>query len=200
MFRRRLSIDEKALRNSFKKIKEELDDHLTAINDNTDEIQKVYEYIQNVEDKIEKLNEKIEQVQLSLSKYGLYNGVEKIVDLTSREQEFFLLLYTDKDFLTYREISEKLNLREEYVEKMVYSLIKKGIPIIRKQQNNTEMIKLDDHFRELQTRSQVVDINEQMSKQFTKDFGAYTKNNKKITDFNVEKINLKKRGKNFRFL
>ena len=185
---KRQGINERALRNSFKKVKEELDDHLTAINDNTDEIQKVYDYIHSVEEKIEKLNEKIEQVQLSLSKYGVYTGNESISDLTAREQEFFLLLYTNPDFLSHKEISKILNLNEDYIETMIQALIKKGIPLLRRQQNSEELIKLDDNFRRLQTKSQIVSINGEISKQFTKDFGAYTKNNKRITDFSAQKI------------
>lgn len=54
------------VRVSFSKIKEELEDHLLAINENTNEIASNYEYICMLESKIERLTQRVDVLQLKL--------------------------------------------------------------------------------------------------------------------------------------
>lgn len=154
------SRDEK-LKQAFSKIKEEMEDHLNSINQNTQEIQSLYDYIYELESKIDKLNEKIEEIQLYLfnSKNNKNNE-----ELNLKEQEIFLLLYTEKDFLEVKEISEKTGFREDFIINSISELIKKGIPIIRRQVKDKHLIKLDDSFREIQAKSGIVKLNKELSK------------------------------------
>ncbi len=155
------------IKRAFERVKEELDDHLTSINQNTQEIQSLYDYIYELEEKIEKLKEKIEQVQLSLS---TNRAVSEISDLSIREQEVFLLLYTTNDFLSLEEISQKTGLRDETILECVDSLIRRGVAIVKKQIKDKQLFMLDEAFRELQAKSSVVKVNEEISKQFSRGF------------------------------
>ena len=157
------------IKRAFERIKEEMDDHLTAINENTKEIQNVYDYIAKIEEKIEKLNEKIEGVQLLLSQLENIKNPKKINDLTLKQQEVFLILYTNKEFLSYEELSERTGFKVGKLKEIIKSLIKKGIPIIKKQQKDLELVKLDKTFRTLQTKSQIVEISEEVGKEVSKE-------------------------------
>ena len=48
-----------------KEIKKVLDEHLSAINDNTTEIQALFDYLQEIETKNESLTKRLEELQLS---------------------------------------------------------------------------------------------------------------------------------------
>ena len=48
------------IKTAFTKVKEEMTDHLDAINENTNEINSTSNYVKELEKKINKLNEKIE--------------------------------------------------------------------------------------------------------------------------------------------
>ncbi len=157
------------IKKAFERIKEEMDDHLTAINENTKEIQNVYDYIAKIEEKIEKLNEKIEGVQLLISQLENIKNPKKINDLTLKQQEVFLILYTNKEFLSYEELSERTGFKVGKLKEIIKSLIKKGIPIIKKQQKDLELVKLDNTFRTLQTKLQIVEISEEISREVSKE-------------------------------
>ncbi len=57
-----LGIDQ--LQDAFSKIKEEFEDHLTAINQNTTEIQANYGYLSEIDEKIEKICQRLDQIGL----------------------------------------------------------------------------------------------------------------------------------------
>jgi uncharacterized coiled-coil DUF342 family protein len=155
------SRDEK-LKKSFSKIKEELEEHLNSINQNTQEIQSLYDYIYELESKIEKLNEKIEEMHVTIM--DLRNNNNEKGELNLKEQEIFLLLYTEKDFLEIKEISERTGFKEEFIINAVQELIKKGVPIIRREVKDRHLIKLDDSFREIQAKSGLIKLSRELSK------------------------------------
>ena len=55
------------LKATFNKIKEEFEDHLDSINENTNEIHSNYEYMCELDSKIEKVNENLQNLRLSLT-------------------------------------------------------------------------------------------------------------------------------------
>ncbi|MGB9748813.1 MAG: hypothetical protein ACP5OZ_05120 [Candidatus Woesearchaeota archaeon] len=160
MFGFKDSRDEK-LKKSFSKIKEEMEEHLNSINQNTQEIQSLYDYIYELESKIDKLNEKIEELQVSIM--NLRNNNEK-QELNLKEQEIFLMLYTEKDFLEINEISERTGFREEFIISAVKELIKKGVPIIKREVKDKQLIKLDDSFREIQAKAGIIKLSQELSR------------------------------------
>ena len=154
---------EKKIKNSFSKIKDELDEHLDTINQNTTEIQANYEYVFELENKIEKLNQRMEEMQLLIengpnNNYKLNHQVTK---LTKREEEVFMLLYTDKEeSLTFPEISRKIGFTEEMVKNYINSMSSKGVPIIQKLLSGEAYISIDPSFKNLQIKENVLRIGE----------------------------------------
>ena len=73
---------DKNLKQAFLKIKREFEEHLQAINENTNEIQSNYEYFCEVDGKMDKLAERIEKIQLYLqSNTNFYIDGEKTFDI-----------------------------------------------------------------------------------------------------------------------
>jgi len=171
-----LIIINKKLKKAFNIIKEEFEEHLGSINENTNEIQANYEYLCNVDSKIDKLNEKIEEIQLFIknltsektiddSKKQAYNHIF----LTTREKEVFLALYTmaeEKGPITYKTIARRIGLTEFMVREYITNLIEKGIPVIKKYVNQEVYLDIDQKFRHMQAKENLVDINESMAKRF----------------------------------
>ena len=162
---------EMALRESFKKIKEELEDHLETINQNTNEIQANYEYLEKLDQKIEKLNEKIQEIRMHLNiiKDDISEKKERFEEtkLTIHEQEMFLVLYTASDFLSYKDIAKRLGLTEALVSNYIINLIEKGIPIIKKYLNKVVYVKLDSWFKEIQAKENILQIDDRIAREHT---------------------------------
>lgn len=160
---------DKAIRESFTKIKEEFAEHLDTINQNTNEVQANYEYVRKLGQKIEKLNEKLEEIRMQLclieedSKAGDYEETK----LTIREQEVFLVLYTASDFLSYERIAKRLGLTKTAVSNYITNLIEKEIPILKRYSDKVPYVKLDAWFREMQTKENVLRIDDRMAREYT---------------------------------
>jgi len=151
------------IKDAFKKVKEEFDDHRESINRNTNEIQANYEYLCQLDSKIEKLSERIDELSMFLQ----YDKPEKhyeISGLTTREKEVFLVLYTDGREMGYKEIARKTGLTENLVICYVANLMTKGVPILRKHKNNELVLILDPDFKEYQMKENIVGIDESISK------------------------------------
>ena len=159
---------EQKLRNSFAKIKEELNDHLEAINSNTNEIQANYEYFEKLENKIDKLNEKLEELLVSKTEERQEKAEEiKNIKLTIREQEVFLTIYTSTEFLSYTDIARKLGLTDALVRTYITNLIEKGVPIVKRYINNQAEIQLEPWFKELQAKENLLEINARVAREYS---------------------------------
>lgn len=153
------------IRSIIKEIKEELEDHLTTINENTNEIQSNYEYLNELDQKIEKINSRLDQIQLFLQENSSFE-VEKepifqIQELNNKEKEVFLILYTLDDQsrgVTYSEIARKLMLTETLVGNYILNMIGKSIPIIKTYINSKAHLKLDPDFKRVQAKSNLLKI------------------------------------------
>ncbi len=166
----------KKLKNAFNTIKEEFEEHLSSINENTNEIQANYEFLCNIDSKIDKLNEKIEDLQLFINRLVANDDkkhdekqVYNHIFLTIKEKEVFLALYTmaeEKGPITYKAISRRIGLTEFMVREYVTNLIEKGIPVIKKYVNHEVHLDIDRKFRHMQAKENLVDINESMAKRF----------------------------------
>jgi hypothetical protein len=147
-------------------LKEQVEDHLHAINENTNEIQSNYEYSREIEEKIEKLAERIDELSLLIGLNPNQKNPE-IPKLTTVEKEIFLALYAiceESEYATYEEIATSVNLSQTLVMSYITILIEKGIPII-KSYDDTTKIKLSSYFKNIQTKNNILKINEDISKQ-----------------------------------
>ena len=154
-----------ALKREFTKIRHEFEEHLQAINENTNEISANYEYISEIGNKLDKLSARVDQIQIYLeSQSGIYVTRKKefnIRRLNRREQEVFLVIYTleeEKGSIDYRDISNKLGISEQLAGNYVTSIIEKGVPIIKRYINSKPYLMLDPEFKTLQTKENILQV------------------------------------------
>lgn len=159
----------KRIKADFKKMRQELEEHLQAINENTNEISANYEYVCGIERKIDKMMERIDEIQMHLEANSSGSGqnfsskscnfdVEK---LNKKEQEVFLIIYTmeeEKGCVSYRDIAEKLAISEHLAGSYVTSLIEKGVPIIKRYVGSTPYLSLNTEFKTLQTKENILQL------------------------------------------
>jgi len=142
-------------------IREQLEDYLTSINQNTEEIQANNEIIYQQGQQITKLKEMI--LEMGMSPFPRVKAEMVEPPLTSREQEVFLLLYTSEGFISQTEIAKRLGLTLALVRQFITSLMEKGVPITRKGIGTEVLMELDSEFKEIQARENVAGINEQLT-------------------------------------
>ncbi|MFA6072556.1 MAG: hypothetical protein WC758_00385 [Candidatus Woesearchaeota archaeon] len=157
---------QKGIKNAFKAVKEEMNVHLETINQNSSEIQSIYEYLNELDSKIEKLNERIDELQMFINPEQEETFA---IELTNREQEVFLIIYSETSTISAKEISKKLGFSDEMVNRYVYNMISKGVPLLRQYKDNEVFVSLELKFKELQARKNVLKIDESISKQLLSD-------------------------------
>lgn len=160
-----LSQLKKKLKVEFTKVRHEFEEHLQAINENTNEISANYEYICEIEKKLDKLSERVDNIQMYLqSNSGIVVAKKTDFDvkkLNRREQEVFLVIYTleeENGILTYADIANKLGISEELAGSYVTSIIEKGVPVIKRYINSKPYLKLDADFKTLQAKENILQL------------------------------------------
>ena len=109
------------LNQSFEQVREQFDDHLEAINENTNEIHSNFEYLCEMDRKIEKLAEKVDELNHLIREQRGEKVEERKFELrplTKKEKEVFYALYVlteGRRFASYKEISRRACFSEELV-------------------------------------------------------------------------------------
>ncbi len=155
------------IRTSFKRVREELNEHLDAINQNTNEIQANYEYLCRIEAKLDAIAEKVEHIQLRLNELGAAPKIKQKINLSYEEKRVFLAIYkysSYEEFISYVDLARKLEMTVSLVRFYVTNLIEKGVPIVKKYINREVLVSLDKEFRELQAKENIVNINENITR------------------------------------
>lgn len=155
------------IRRAFDKIKQEFADHLDAINANTNEIQVNYEQLCRLEGKVDKLSERMEEMTIMLSQLfneEIQNPEEQydIDRLTKKEQEIFLLIY-DEEETSYENLARRGGYTKSLIIAYTANLIAKGVPILKKYENNKVKLYIDKQFKEMQTKHNILNISECIS-------------------------------------
>ncbi len=148
------------VKEAFGRVKEEMNQHLDAINQNTNEIQACYEYLAELDAKLDKMAERLDALQFSISSEQV-----PAITLTHREQEVFLVLYTREDPVTSVEVARRLGLTVEMVDQYLTSIVAKGVPLLRTFASGKVYHSLDLKFKDLQARKNVLGIGEAVSQQ-----------------------------------
>jgi len=154
----------RGLKQEFASIRQEFDEHLQAINENTNEIAANYEYIGEIENKLDRLSERVEQIQMHLESTGMVVSKRNSFDvkrLNRKEQEVFLVIYTleeEKGSVTYSDIAEKLGISEQLAGNYVTSIIEKGVPIMKRYFNSKPHLRLDPVFKTLQAKENILQL------------------------------------------
>ena len=153
------------LKSEFAKIRNEFEEHLQSINENTNEISANYEYICEIERKIDQLSERVDGLQMYAESSSNIETAKKnnfdVKRLNRREQDVFLVIYTleeERGSLTYDDIAKKLNMSEQLAGSYVTSLIEKGVPIIKRYINSKPYLRLDPEFKTLQAKENILQL------------------------------------------
>ncbi|MGM5483753.1 MAG: hypothetical protein ACQER9_02440 [Nanobdellota archaeon] len=117
---------------NFDNVKNELDEHLESINQNSIEVQSNYDYLEELNKKIDKLEEKMDNVCYMMKNF-MHNKTEvNSEEISESEKEIFLVLYTSNQPLSIEEISLRSSLPVHVVEDTIESLMIKKYPINKK--------------------------------------------------------------------
>lgn len=142
------------IKTKFEEVRTNLEEHLSAINENSSEIQALFDYLQDMEIKIDKLNARLDQVQLAQGECAK----EQFDPLDNVEKQIFLVLYTEEMALSLKELAEKAKVPFELVQNYVTSLSRKGIPIIRSVFNKQIFVQLEQKFKERQAKENLINL------------------------------------------
>ena len=153
-------------KHAFHHIKNEFNDHLNAINQNTSEIKAVYDLLSDLDRRLDKVQERVDELQMQVNP-----EMKDIpdIDLTLREQEVFFVLYTASEPISCKEIGRRLVFTTEMVNKYIYAMIGKGVPVMRDEGEEDLYVHLDNSFRTVQAKREVVQIDQGIRRQFTRD-------------------------------
>jgi len=146
--------------------RDELDDHLDSINQNTNEIQSNYEYMCRLEAKMDKICERLATLQIRLNELDQGNDKPARINLSYEEKKVFLAIYkysSEKEFISYGSIGKRLSIPISLVRFYITNLIEKDVPIIKKYRNREVLVSLDAEFREEQAKENIVNINESIT-------------------------------------
>lgn len=155
---------EKKLRISFSKIKDEFEDHLDAINQNTEEVSKFYDCIGEIDEKLDKINARIDTIHMMFRRVINHNTIS--VDLNLDEQRAFVLLNACPKYLSIEDLAYRVGLEEDQAYEVITAMTDKGIPMDRKRAEGKPCIKLDDEFKRLQARDKMIRISPAIMQQF----------------------------------
>ena len=156
-----LFIQEGTLSNSLQDIRQELDEHLEVINENTDEIESNFSYLINLEKKIKFLEQRLERMEHALLKVG---GIpeerkeRKKIRILDSEQEVFLIIYNSPKALDYQEIARIMRRSETYLRYQITGLVNKGVPITKHVINRKTFFSLDPEFKSLQCTENILNL------------------------------------------
>ena len=152
------------IRVGFTKVKEEMDQHLDAINGNTNELQACYEYLAELDAKLEKVSERLDELQFRLEPETAFAALDEVV-LSRREQEVFLVLYALEEPVTTNDVARRLGLADDMVERSFLALAAKGVPILKTLVDGSVFHSLDLKFKDVQARKNVLQISESVRAQ-----------------------------------
>tara|TARA_Y100000310_G_C20700367_1_gene829159 strand:+ start:3217 stop:3753 length:537 start_codon:yes stop_codon:yes gene_type:complete len=159
------SIDINLFEQVLKQVRDEFDEHLDAINDNTNEIQTNASILTEFDAKISKLDERLAAIEEYLKKAHSFNPQfipkYEIKELTEKEKAIFLILYkleSEHKKVTYRELQKNSGLPKTLLQGYITSLIEKGIPIHKHYLNNKVHLTLDEQFKALQAKKNIVKL------------------------------------------
>lgn len=150
------------LRRSFNDVRVEMDDHLSAINQNTSEVENLYSFLHDLEAKMDKLSERVDEISMMLSPE---KGIDfSTIRLSRQEQEVFLVLYGLEGPMTPAQVGKKLGLSQQLAAQYLYNLQLKGIPMVARNFNGELFYSLEMKFKDLQARKNLLNIPEDIRK------------------------------------
>lgn len=152
-------------KNEIESMRDELEDHLSSINENTSEIETNYSYLMDIDQRLALLEKKVNGIfdmlaEITRQNVKLSNVKIRIIE---SEQDLFMVFYTADKALDYAFLCEKLNKSESYVRNCLNNLITKGVPIKRVNIKHKAYFLLDAAFKELQTKKNILNLSKTLT-------------------------------------
>ena len=144
-------------------LRDELDEHLQAINENTQEIQQQERNVCEIDVRLTKLEEKMDNISLLLRQV-LGSGLS--ITLSRDEQRVFLTLYTHDSFQSCEELGERSVMSIDVVDDCLKAMMDKGIPVEREILNGLVYFRLNSEFKLKQAKEQIITIDQEITQQF----------------------------------
>jgi len=141
-----------------KELRHELDEHLTAINENTNEIEVNFSYLMELDKRMKFLENKINLIEKMLLGDGNISQKTKKIKISKQEQEVFMVFYQTNKALDYKELTGNLRRSDTFVRYCIAGLIEKGVPITKHLINKRTYFILDPAFKELQAKNNILNI------------------------------------------
>src|SRR3989344_3362713 len=145
----------------FNELRQELDEHLDVINENTDEIEGNFSYLINLEKRMKFLEQRLEKFEKTLSKVAPLEEQKrekKQIHITDNEQDVFLVIYNSPKAVDYAHVARTLRKSETYVRYQINGLISKGVPVMRHIINRRNYFSLDIEFKEMQCKENILNL------------------------------------------
>jgi len=142
-------------------MREELDDQRLAINENTDELSASSEFLNELSRRMDKLTERVDELTL-LVKGQKEQKSFSIQPLTNKEKDVFHALYVlteSQPYASYEQVARQTLLTKGIVQDYVTSMIQKGVPVLKKLDGQTVFLKLDQEFRQVQAKQNIIGLN-----------------------------------------
>jgi hypothetical protein len=126
-----------------KDIREELDEHLDALNQNTAEIAATHEYVSEMDMKLEKLAERVDALQALL----LAQTPGKSLRLNPKEEDVYRILVESSEPVTSMIIGKQAGLTADLAAQTLYIMKQKGVPILAQIVGEQTFYALDARFK-----------------------------------------------------
>ncbi len=113
-------------------IREELDEHLDALNQNTGELSAVYEHVCEIDARLEKLVERVDALQaLILSQNSVTQSSRETrqVKLTQKERGVLQALRNSAGPVTSIQVGKLVGLTSDLAAQTIFVMSQKGVPI-----------------------------------------------------------------------
>ena len=134
-------------------IRAALEEHLLAINENSSEIQSLFDYLQEMDAKIDALHSRLDSLHIDVQDKRI-----EVLPLNEAERQVFVVLYTAEGYLGYSEISARCGMSAAIVQEHLRSLTSKGIPLTRTLSDKQILVQIDVKFKERQAKENVVNL------------------------------------------
>ncbi len=147
-------------------LREELDDHRQAINENADELSGTYAYVQAIEARLAQLSDAVSELRLLVKGSQAIGSRFVFQPLNQREKEVFQALYElteTQPSTTYALLSKRLGLSDHLVSVQITRIIEKGIPVIKRMYSGKLYLSLDHEFRIQQAKKNLVGIDQKLA-------------------------------------
>lgn len=153
----RLDKLEKNIRESFKNLKLELEDHLDSINDNTNELEHFSEIIYEFDNRLNKIEDTLEFIKNSL----VNNDIKKPTGprLNEKESDIFQAIFRQEgEPVLLASLSKEVGIPENSLKRVITAMVNKGIPIMQTNCATGKFFYLENDFREKQLKHNVLNL------------------------------------------